>query len=152
MCDGTATSLAWARLFYLYGPYEDPRRLVPAVTLALLEGRSVPTTAGEQLRDFLHVDDVARALVAVAESDLVGAVNIASGRPVTVREIVERLGHLVGRPELVELGALPYAPGDPMVVAADVAKLAGTGFTPDWTLEEGLSDAVSWWKAELESR
>ena len=112
----------------------------------------MPTTAGEQLRDFLHVDDVARALVAVAESDLVGAVDIASGRLVTVREIVERLGHLVGRPELVELGALPYAPGDPMVVAGDVAKLAGTGFTPDWTLEEGLSDAVSWWKAELESR
>ena len=152
VCDGTAMSLAWARLFYLYGPYEDPRRLVPAVTLALLEGRSVPTTAGEQLRDFLHVDDVARALVAVAESDLVGAVNIASGSPVTVREIVERLGHLVGRPELVELGALPYAPGDPMVVAGDVAKLAGTGFMPHWTLEEGLSDAVSWWKAELESR
>ena len=98
VCDGTATSLAWARLFYLYGPYEDTRRLVPAVTLALLEGRSVPTTAGEQLRDFLHVDDVARALVAVAESDFVGAVNIASGRPVTVREIVERLGISSGAP------------------------------------------------------
>ena len=86
----------------------------------------MPTTAGEQLRDFLHVDDVARALVAVAESDLVGAVNIASGRPVTVREIVERLGASSGAPSSWS-SALPYAPGDPMVVAADVAKLASTG-------------------------
>ena len=145
ICEDTTTAFAWARLFYLYGPNEDPRRLVPAVTLALLDGRAAPTTGGEQLRDFLHVDDVARALVAVARSNVTGAVNIGSGDAVTVREVVETIGRLTGRSDLLEIGALPYAAGDPMAVTADVAKLAACGFTPSRTLEEGLAETVRWW-------
>lgn len=151
-CDGTATSLAWARLFYLYGPYEHPRRLVPAVTLALLEGRLARTTAGEQLRDFLHVDDVAAALVAIAESDVTGPVNVGSGRPVAVRDLVATLGRLTGRPELVALGSLPYAAGDPMVVTADTRKLAACPFAPSWTLEAGLAETVRWWSEHPDLR
>jgi nucleoside-diphosphate-sugar epimerase len=152
-CAGSATTLAWARLFYLYGPGEDPRRLVPSVVLALLEGRPARTTPGEQLRDFLHVDDVAGALVAIGRSEVAGAVNVASGRPVAVRELVETLGVLTGRPELVELGALPYAPGDPMVVAGDNDRLVEEcGFTPRLTLADGLEETVRWWAARLESR
>ena len=149
VCAGTATSLAWARLFYLYGPFEDTRRLVPAVTLALLEGRAAPTTAGAQLRDFLHVDDVARALVAIAESDLAGPVNVASGRPVTVRELVGTIGRLVGREDLIELGAIPYAAGDPMVVAGDVRRLESSGWAPELSLEEGLRRTVAWWSERV---
>jgi nucleoside-diphosphate-sugar epimerase len=147
-CRGSATTLAWARLFYLYGPGEDPHRLVPSVVLSLLDGRPARTTPGEQLRDFLHVDDVAEALVAVAQSDVTGAVNVGAGRPVAVRELVEILGTITGHPELVELGALPYAPNDPMVVSADTLRLTDEcGFTPRRTLEDGLAETVRWWSA-----
>lgn len=152
VCERAPTSLAWARLFYLYGPHEDLRRLVPSVTLALLEGRPARTTAGAQLRDFLHVADLARALVAIAESDLSGPVNVASGHGVTVRDVVGTIARLTGRPELLELGALPYPPGDPMVVTADVGKLARCKFTPRWTVEEGLAHTVRWWSQRLGSR
>jgi nucleoside-diphosphate-sugar epimerase len=145
ICEGTQTSLAWARLFHLFGPDEDPRRLVPSVTLALLGGRAAATTAGEQLRDFLHVDDVATALATIAESRVSGPVNVASGRPVRVRDVVHHIGTLTGRPDLLKLGALPYAVGDPMIVTADVAKLAACGFAPRRTLEEGLAETVHWW-------
>jgi UDP-glucuronate decarboxylase len=146
ICEGTTTALAWARLFYLYGPHEDPRRLVPAVTLALLDGRTAPTTGGEQLRDFLHVDDVARALVAVARSEITGAVNIGSGDAVTVREVVETIGRFTGRSDLLEIGALPYAPDDPMVVVADTTRLTReVGWEPTLTLEDGLRQTVSSW-------
>ena len=152
-CAGSATTLAWARLFYLYGPGEDPRRLVPSVVLSLLEGRPARTTPGEQLRDFLHVDDVAERAGGGRAQRGAGAVNIASGRPVAVRELVETLGALTGRPELVELGALPYAPGDPMVVAGDNHRLVEEcGFTPRLTLADGLEETVRWWAARLESR
>ena len=50
--------LAWGRIFFLYGPGEPDGRLVPAVGRALLAGEPVPTTRGEQMRDFMHVDDV----------------------------------------------------------------------------------------------
>ena len=88
-------------------------------TLALLEGRPARTTPGEQLRDFLHVDDVAAALVAIELSGVYGPVNVGAGCPVAVRELVEMLGRMTGRSDLVELGALPYAVGDPSVVGTD---------------------------------
>ena len=147
--EGSATSFAWARLFYLYGPGEDPRRLVPSVVLALLGGERARTTPGEQRRDFLHIDDVARALAAVAQSDVTGAVNIGSGQAVSVREIVETLGTITGRPDLVELGALPYAEGDPMLVEADNRRLRDEcEFAPQWSLVEGLRDTVRWWSEQ----
>jgi nucleoside-diphosphate-sugar epimerase len=146
ICEGTTTAFTWARLFYLYGPREDPRRLVPAVTLALLNSCPAQTTGGKQLRDFLHVDDVARALVAVARSEVSGAVNIGSGAAVTVLEVVEAIGRLTGRSDLLEIGALPYASGDPMVVVADTTRLTReVGWQPTLSLEDGLRQTVAWW-------
>jgi nucleoside-diphosphate-sugar epimerase len=147
ICAASGMSFGWARLFYLYGPHEDTRRLVPAVTLSLLEGRPARTTSGEQLRDFLHVDDVASAVCAVAGSRLSGPVNIASGTGVPVREIVLQLGEITGRPDLIEFGALEPAPGDPPVVVADNRLLVeACDWAPAFTLEDGLRQTVDWWR------
>ena len=113
--------VTWARLFYLYGPMEDARRLVPSVARALLAGEAAAISPGQQVRDFLHVEDVAAALATLGERDLDGVFNIGSGQPITVAEVALTLGRLTGRESLVRLGARPYAPGDPMYVCADVA-------------------------------
>ncbi len=144
----TGMQVAWARLFYLYGPWEDPRRLVSSVARALLAGQEAPCSSGTQVRDFLHVADVAAGLVAVLRSAVTGAVNIGSGEPVTVREVVTRVGALIGRPELLRLGALEPKAGEPTFVCADNAKLrAETGWRATYTLESGLADTVQWWRA-----
>ncbi len=144
----TGMQVAWARLFYLYGPWEDPRRLVSSVARALLEGREAPCSEGSQVRDFLHVADVAGALVAVLRSGLTGAVNVGSGEPVTVREVVTRLGAIIGRPELLRPGVIAVKAGEPPFVCADNGKLrAETGWAPTFTLERGLTDTVDWWRA-----
>lgn len=143
----TGMEVAWARIFLLYGPHEDARRLVPSVILSLLEGRPARITEGEQVRDFLHVDDVARALAAIATSSVTGAVNVASGVPVSVRRLVLEIGEIVGRLDLIELGALPYPPGERMAIWADNARLVDEcGWAPGLTLERGLSETVAWWK------
>jgi nucleoside-diphosphate-sugar epimerase len=149
ICAASDMSFGWARLFYLYGPHEDTRRLVPAVTLSLLQGKPARTTSGEQLRDFLHVDDVAGAVCAVARSDLTGPVNIASGTGVPVREIGLRLGEITGRTDLIDLGAREPAPGDPPVVVGDNTLLVDAcGWAPAFTLEQGLRQTVDWWKGQ----
>jgi nucleoside-diphosphate-sugar epimerase len=146
----TGMGIAWARLFYLYGPFEDERRLVASVIRALLRGEEARTTAGAQVRDFLHVEDVASALWALAQSAGVGPVNIGSGQPVTVRELVTRIGQIVGRPELVRLGGLPYTPQDPMFVCANNDRLtSATMWQPRYTLDEGLRQTVEWWRSRL---
>jgi nucleoside-diphosphate-sugar epimerase len=106
-------SFAWARIFYLYGPFEDERRLVPAVIHALLRGQPVDITSGKGVRDFLHVGDVASGLLTIAESTLTGVVNVGSGEPVTIRQVVETLESLTGRPGLARFGARPDNPTDP---------------------------------------
>jgi nucleoside-diphosphate-sugar epimerase len=146
----TGMQVAWARLFYLYGPWEDPRRLVSSVTRSLLEGREAPCSAGLQVRDFLHVSDVAGGLVAVLRSGVTGAVNVGSGEPVTVREVVTRLGAMIGRPELLRLGAIEPKAGEPAFVCADNAKLrAETGWKAAYTLDSGLADTVAWWRSRM---
>jgi nucleoside-diphosphate-sugar epimerase len=144
---------AWARLFYLYGPFEDRRRLVPAVMDALLQGQPVDVTRGTQVRDFLHVADVGAALAAVALSDLTGVVNVGSGKPVTVREVVATIESFVGRQGLVRYGARPDNPTDPPFVVADNRRLVqGTGWSPKYDLASGLRQTLEWSKTRLATR
>ena len=110
-------------------------------------------TLGEQVRDFLHVEDVCSALWAVARSAYCGPVNVASGSPATVKTVAQEIGRIIGRPDGVRLGALPYRAGEPASLAADVSRLRDTiGWRPRYTLVEGLTQTVNWWKARVGSR
>jgi len=142
----TEINFAWARLFYLYGPEEDGRRLVPALIKALLHGQPFPATLGEQVRDYLHVADVASGLLTLANRSATGTYNIASGLPVTVRQVVETVSELVGRPDLIQFGAVPYRDWEPPFICGDSRRLRGLGWSPRRTLREGLEQTIQWWR------
>jgi nucleoside-diphosphate-sugar epimerase len=138
--------LAWGRLFFLYGPREAPERLVPSVIRSLLAGQPVSTRSTEHVRDFMHVEDVAGAIVALLLSPVIGAVNVASGLGVTVGQVVEQIAQLVGRPELIGPGSQADRSGEPPLLVADVARLRDeVGFRPRWELAGGLAATVNWW-------
>jgi nucleoside-diphosphate-sugar epimerase len=143
---------AWVRFFYQYGPWEDTRRLVPAVINAQLRGEPSKVTPGDQRSDYLHVEDVASAVVSVAESRLEGCVNIGSGTAPSVREIVTKITELGGRPDLIQWGAYPQKPTDPMLIRADNAKLRSTGWAPRYDLDRGLKQTFEWWRTETSTR
>lgn len=151
----TKTSFAWCRIFYQYGPMEARQRLVPHVIDRLLDvegGGTADTTAGAQVRDFLHVADVGAAVAAVALSNAEGAVNIGSGVPVTVRDVVSTVARICDAEDRLHLGAVGYRPGDPMYVCADVTRLSHIGFTPQFDLESGLRDTIRSRREELTRR
>ena len=151
LAEQTGFEFAWGRIFFVYGPGEAGERLVPSVVRALLEERPAPVTAGLQIRDFMHVDDIAAAFVALLESDVRGAVNIGSGIGVTVRDVVETIGDVTGRPDLIELGAVATRPGERPSLVADVGRLRDeVGFRPRTSLRDGLQETVEWWQACLE--
>jgi nucleoside-diphosphate-sugar epimerase len=142
-------SCAWGRVFFLYGPHEHPNRLVSSVIRALLDGHEAPCTIGTQVRDFLHVHDVAAAFVALLGSPVTGPVNIASGEGVTVRDLVLGIGDALGRRELVALGARDLSPADPPYIVADVNRLSReVGFAPHFDLRSGLDDTIAWWRGQ----
>jgi nucleoside-diphosphate-sugar epimerase len=138
-------------LLFPYGPYESPERLVPSVTLSLLAGEEARTTPGEQVRDFVHVADCGTALAALLDSGVQGDVEIGTGRGTAVAEIARTIGRLVGREELLRVGALPG--DDESRIVADTARLRDeVGVTPLYELEEGLRDAVEWWRQRTRRR
>lgn len=144
---GLGLSAAWARVFYLYGPFEPPARLVPSVILSLLRGERAGCTHGRQLRDFLHVEDVASALAAILDSSVEGSVNIGSDEPVSIRAMVEIIARQLDAAGRVDFGARQAAPTDAPVMIADVRRLRGeVGWRPRWSLEDGLASAIQWWK------
>ena len=146
-------SSAWGRVFFLYGPHEHPQRLVSSIILSMLRGEPAKSSHGRQIRDYMHVQDVADGLVAVLDSELRGTVNVSSGRATQIRDIVLTLGSLLGRPELVQLGALPARANDaPMVVGDNAKIMAELGWQPKFELESGLAHTIDWWKARQAAR
>jgi nucleoside-diphosphate-sugar epimerase len=139
-------SWAWGRIFYLYGPGEREERLVPSVIRGLLAGRPVPCTNGEQIRDYLHVEDVAGGFVALLESGHQGPANIASGRPVRIKDIIHLIAGQTGRPELIRLGERPTPAGEVPYLVGDCAILRGQQWRPRFDLETGLAHTLCWWR------
>lgn len=143
-------SLAWGRLFYLYGPGETPGRLVGDAARALLTGQRLATSEGRQRRDFLHVADAGAALAALLDSPVEGPVNIGSGEAVPVRDLLTMIGALTGRSELIDFGIRPLSPTEPARIEAGIRRLRDeVGFSPRYGLAEGLAETVAAWRAAL---
>ena len=149
----TGLGIAWGRIFFLYGPYEHPDRLISSVIRALLQGKTAHCSHGKQIRDFLHVEDVASAFVTLLESDVSGAVNIASGIPVSLKEIVFKIGEKLGRQDLIQLGAIQVSPSEPPLLVGDVRRLTyEVGWIPNYNLDRGIEQTIGWWKNQRKSK
>jgi nucleoside-diphosphate-sugar epimerase len=144
----TGLSSAWGRVFFLYGPHENPSRLVSSVILKLINNKTAPCSHCNQIRDFLHVEDVASAFVALLESDVMGPVNVASGQPVVLKNVISKIGDMLGRCDLVQLGALPVQDNDPHILIADIGQLSEkVRWQPKFDLDKGLEQTIAWWKS-----
>src|SRR2546425_6243790 len=155
LLDGFAQSSglshAWARIFFLYGPREHPKRLGSSVIRSLLLGEPARCSHGRQIRDYLHVEDVADALVALLHSEVRGPINIGSGVPVTLRDIVSCIARKLDQAALVQFGAVPSHPHDSPLVIADVTRLAAElKWRPRYDLDRGLDATIAWWQSELQ--
>jgi nucleoside-diphosphate-sugar epimerase len=144
-------STAWGRVFFAYGPHEPQGRLISSTIEELLLGKPARCTHGGQIRDFVHVKDIAGAFAALLESDFEGPVNIASGRPSTIREVVETIGEIVGGcGGGLEFGAIEPPLEDPPFIVADVRRLREeAGFSAGVGLKEGLRETVQWHRQRL---
>ena len=134
-------SHAWGRIFFPYGPGEPDGRLVPSVIRSVLAGEPARCSHGRQVRDFIYVDDAARAFATVLDSGLEGPVNIGTGEGVTIAEVAQAAAAAAGRPDLLQLGALPAREGEPDRLVADAGRLRSLGFVPHFSLSQGMAAA-----------
>lgn len=143
----TGLSVAWGRIFFMYGPHEYPSRLVSSVIRSLLVDEPAHCSHGSQIRDFLHVQDVAGAFVTILDNDIVGPVNIGSGQPISIKNVIYKIAMMLERPDLIHLGAIPSSLSDPPVLVANVNRLHDkVGWYPAYDLDTGLDQTIQWWK------
>lgn len=138
------------RPFWTYGPMDDQLRMIPYVIHQFLDGKRPKVTSGEQLWDFLYVEDAAKAMTGLAVKDNVsGIFNLGSGISRSVKDIVSLIRDLIDPQLEIGFGEVPYAPGQVMHLEADVSKLrSATGWKPETSLQEGLRRTVEWFKTE----
>ena len=141
------------RLFLTYGPGQDNRRFFPQIIQGCLLDDPFPTSAGAQIRDFCYVDDIAQGILAALTNDQVDGeiINLASGSPVAIRDIIELIQKTLGR-GIPEFGKVPYRVGENMALYADISK---ANRILDWkplvTLEEGIERTIDEYFARKES-
>lgn len=146
-CVERSFSFAWGRIFYPFGPYENEKRVIPYVIKSLLNGKEALCSHAYSKKDYLYVADVAAALVHLLNIDENGIFNIGSGIAVPLREILSVTAELVGRSDLLRLGAIPETYEAP-VIQADMLKLSRTGFLPRYGIKQGLEKTIDWWKSQ----
>jgi len=155
---------AWGRTFGLpvvitncannYGPYQFPEKLIPTVISRAMEGKSIPVYGdGRQVRDWLHVDDHAEALLLVLQKGRLGETYCIGGEPDRRNlEIIQLLCRALDRyapgntPHAEKIEFVTDRPGHDFRYAIDAAKLmAELGWAPRRSLEHGLEETVRWY-------
>lgn len=145
----TGRPFVWLRLFSSYGCDDDPSWLLQYLTRALLAGQRPSVTAAEQRWDYIHVDDVAQAVVAALDHGGRGIFNLGSGQAHPLREVISQLRDLIDPSLDIGFGDLPYRPDQVMHLQADITALqAATGWQPAVGLQEGLAQLVAWQRAQ----
>ncbi len=117
--------LKWVRLFYMYGKGQSPNSILSQLDKALQNGEtSFNMSGGEQLRDYLPVEKVAEHIVKIAmQSKVKGIINCCSGRPISIRRLVENYMAKKQKNIQLNLGYYPYPDYEPMAFWGDNRKL-----------------------------
>lgn len=140
------------RLYSVYGPFEEPKRLMPRLVSFGLEGRLPPLASPDTARDFVFVGDVVEAYLRVMDAALPdpGAIyNVCSGRQTSLREAVDAVRAtltIAAEPRWETIAGRAW---DSTIWVGDPAKAAhGLGWRAETTLETGLRSFAEWMQRE----
>jgi nucleoside-diphosphate-sugar epimerase len=134
------------RLFLTYGPGQGDRRFLPQIIRSCIDGVAFPVSHGEQLRDFCYVADVVRAIFLALENPVVTGhvINIGSGKPLTIKSVIEYVRSVVGKGE-PRYGEVPYRAGENMALYPDISKAkALLGWEPQVSIEDGIRETMQY--------
>ena len=132
------------RLFLAYGPGQGPERFIPQIIYGCLKGSVFPVSKGEQIRDFCFIEDVVSAIFLVFSTEGVNGevINIASGEPTSIKEVILTIQNLIGGGH-PNFGKVPYREKENMQLFANIKKAEKIlNWRPTLSLNEGLSRTI----------
>lgn len=134
----------WLRIFSVYGPGDHEHWLIPYVIRKLLERQPIELTKGEQLWDYLYVEDAAKAILScVVSENAEGIYNLGCGSSVPLKEVVQKICEICKAKDAPQYGAIPYRPDQVMHLESDITRIMeDTGWVPTTSMENGLNRVV----------
>jgi dolichol-phosphate mannosyltransferase len=143
------------RLYSVYGPYEEPSRLLPTIITRGLRGELPPLVNPETARDFVYVDDVVEAYLLAATArreEEPGAIyNVGTGVQTSIRQVVEIARRTFGIKAEPQWGTMPARQWDTSTWVSDSRKTRRElGWQPRFTFEQGFRAMAEWLKGDLE--
>ena len=152
MSQNLGLPLTTLRLYSVYGPLEDPRRLMPTVVSRGLRGELPTLAAPDTARDYVYVDDAIQAFLLAASPRLprIGAVyNVGTGVQTTLRQVIEVARRALGLNVDPQWGSMPPREWDTSCWVADSQLIREElGWTPRYSFEEGFTETVEWFKGD----
>ena len=142
-CTQHHVSCIWGRVFLPYGAGEDSRRIIPSLIRALSQNTEAFPVDLEAYRDFIHVSDVAAALLTLLKSNQSGEYNICSSAPVQLKTVVEHLSNYLGRDPSPWYQVAVVNGKQPRYLAGENRKLCLLGWRPVFSVSAGLSQLLS---------
>jgi len=139
------------RPFLVYGPGQNNMRFLPQIIKGCLLDEDIPVSAGEQLRDLCYIDDVTQGILMTLANNIVNGevINIASGKPVVIRNIIEKVKNIIGKGN-PKFGVIPYRTGENMELYADISKAKKIlGWTPGVSIDEGIEKTINAYREEF---
>lgn len=143
----------WTRILSIYGPYDNENTLVMSSIREMIENHQSPEyTKGEQLWDYLYVEDAARALYLVGEKGVNGSIYcIGSGNAKPLYQYIEEIKNQIDKNIILKLGAKEVPKEQIINLCADISNLTkDTGFIPITNFQEGIQKTIQWYRKNKE--
>jgi nucleoside-diphosphate-sugar epimerase len=137
------------RPFNAFGPHQSAKAIIPELIIKCLKGKAIATTAGEQTREFNYVENIVDGLLLAARhtGKIEGAINIAGGEEIRIRDLVTRIAELTASRSELAIGALPYRPNEIWRMYADSSRAQSLlGWTPKVSFDAGLLRTIAWFQ------
>lgn len=132
------------RIFNVYGENKNKNKFLPYTIINILNHRPVVCRNGDQVLDLIFVEDVARAIVKLILVEAQGIVNIGTGEPVKLRDVVLKIEQIIGNEGYITF--LDKEQQDSKMLVANNRKLVDlTGWVPQYTLEKGLKRMIEYY-------
>lgn len=147
-CKQFEMEMVWGRLFFLFGPYENPLRLIPHVIVSLLNNEQAIIKNGGIYRDYLYAKTAAEYISKLIFHDFTGNLNICSGNPIKLGDIGQMIASILGKPELLKILYPEVSNGK--VLFGDSSKLESIfGQSNNPNIQDQLEETIDWWKVKL---
>lgn len=149
-CESNDMQCLWARPFFMYGPFEDERRLVASIVYNLIQGKEAVVNNGGIYRDFLHARDVGGLMLDLFTKGQSGVFNIGSGQLSSLGEIGHTIATSLDREDLLTV-RYPEVSGNRYVFAKMDKVAQVTDWQPSFSLQDGLQQTIEWSKQHVKS-